>query len=41
MFVHGLSLVAQAAVPRSLDVPARTLPVPEDVSPAMQATFAD
>ena len=35
--VLAVALLAQAAAPRSLEVPARTLPVPEHVSPAMQA----
>src|SRR5262249_27524754 len=37
LFVLGIALVAQGLVPRSLDVSARTLPVPEHISPAMQA----
>src|ERR687887_1586526 len=37
LLVLGVTLLAQAVAPRSLDVPARTLPVPEHVSPAMQA----
>src|SRR5262245_41059259 len=37
LVVLGLALLAQGVAPRSLDVPARTLPVPEHVSPAMQA----
>ena len=37
LFVLGIAFVAQGIAPRSLDVPARTLPVPEHVSPAMQA----
>src|SRR5262245_21660649 len=38
----GLSVASQTqgVAPRSLDVPARTLPVPEHVSPAMQALIA-
>src|SRR4029450_3055274 len=35
--VLGIALLGQAVAPRSLDVPARTLPVPDDISPAMQA----
>jgi len=37
LVVLGIALLVQGAAPRSLDVPARTLPVPEHVSPAMQA----
>jgi len=37
LFVLGIAFVAQGIAPRPLDVPARTLPVPEHVSPAMQA----
>src|SRR5919198_1983756 len=37
LLVLAVALAAQAAAPRSLEVPARTLPVPEHVSPAMQA----
>ena len=33
----AVALLIQAVAPRPLEVPARTLPVPEDVSPAMQA----
>jgi epsilon-lactone hydrolase len=33
-------LLSQAVAPRPLEVPARTLPVPEHVSPAMQAIIA-
>jgi acetyl esterase/lipase len=33
----AVALLIQAVAPRPLDVPARTLPVPEHVSPAMQA----
>jgi acetyl esterase/lipase len=39
LVVLAVALLLQAVAPRPLEVPARTLPVPEHVSPAMQAVI--